>query len=154
MLAVYNTLKFLHIAAVIAWIGGGFALGILNARLGLSGDRAAIEVMSRQTLFFISRIAGPLAGVVLVAGIAMVAIGHIPPGALWLWWGVAGIAGFVLMGVVASGRAARALAALVPVATEDDPRIRTLRRRLRLLGIGIGLLMLSVVWAMVFKPAL
>jgi uncharacterized membrane protein len=154
MLAVYNTLKFLHIAAVIAWIGGGFALGILNARLGLSGDRAAIEVMSRQTLFFLNRIAGPLIGVVLVAGIAMAAIGHIPPGSFWLWWGLAGVAGFVLMGVVLTGRAARELGMLVPTATEDDPRIRALRRRLRLLGIGIGLLMLSVVWAMVFKPTL
>jgi uncharacterized membrane protein len=154
MFTVYNTLKVLHIAAVIAWVGGGFALGILNARLGLSGDRAAIEVMSRQTVFFLNRIAGPLVGVVLVAGIAMAAMGHIPPGSLWLWWGFAGVAGFVVMGVVLSGRAARALAALVPVATEDDPRIRALRRRLRLLGIGIGLLMLSVVWAMVFKPTL
>ena len=90
----------------------------------------------------------------LVAGIAMAAIGHIPPASLWLWWGVAGIAGFVLLGVISSGRAVRELAALVPVAGEDDPRIHALRRRLRLMGMGIGLLMLSVVWAMVFKPTL
>jgi hypothetical protein len=154
MLTAYSTLKFIHIAATIAWVGGGFALGILNARLGLSGDRAAIEVLSRQTLFFHMRIAGPLAGVVLVAGIAMAAIGHIPPGSLWLWWGFAGIAGFVLMGVVLSGQALKQLAALMPTTTEDDPRVRGLRRRLRLLGISIGLLMLSVVWAMVFKPTL
>jgi hypothetical protein len=56
--------------------------------------------------------------------------------------------------VVLTGRAARELGTLVPAATEDDPRIRALRRRLRLLGMGIGLLMLSVVWAMVFKPTL
>ena len=30
MLTAYNTLNFLHIAAAIAWVGGGFALGILN----------------------------------------------------------------------------------------------------------------------------
>jgi len=154
MLTLYNTLKLLHIAAVIAWVGGGFALGILNARLGLSGGRAAIEVMTRQTLFFHSRIAGPLVGVVLVAGIAMAAIGHMRPGSLWLWWGMAGVAGFILMGLVLPGRAVKELGTLVPTATEDDPRIRALRRRLRLLGIGIGLLMLSVVWAMIFKPAL
>ena len=154
MFAVYNTLKFLHIAAVIAWVGGGFALGILNARLGLTGDRAAIEVMSRQTMFFLNRIAGPVAGVVLVAGIAMAAIGHIPPLSLWLWWGVAGIVGFVVMGGVLSGRAAKELATLMPTTTEEDPRVRALRRRLRVLGISIGLLMLSVVWAMVFKPTL
>jgi uncharacterized membrane protein len=154
MLTLYNTLKLLHIAAVIAWVGGGFALGILNARLGLSGDRAAIGVMSQQTLFFHRRIAGPLVGLALVTGIAMAAIGHIPPLSLWLWWGLAGIAGFVLMAIVLSGRAVRELATLMPTATEDDPRIRSLRRRLRLLGFGIGLLMLSVVWAMVFKPTL
>lgn len=154
MFTVYNTLKFLHIAAVIAWVGGGFVLGILNARLGLSGDRAAIEVMSRQSLFFLDRIARPLVAVVLVAGIAMAAIGHIPPGSFWLWWGLAGIAGFVVLGIVLSGRAVRELAVLAPTTTEDDPRVRALRRRLRLMGISIGLLMLSVVWAMVFKPTL
>jgi uncharacterized membrane protein len=154
MFTAYNTLKFLHVAAVIAWVGGGFALGILNARVGLTGDRAAIEVMSRQTMFFLNRIAGPLAGVVLLAGIAMAAMGHIPPLSLWLWWGVAGIVGFIVMGGVLSGRAVRELATLMPTTTEEDPRVRALRRRLRLLGMSIGLLMLSVVWAMVFKPTL
>ncbi len=152
MFTAYNTLKFLHIAAVIAWVGGGFALGILSARVGATGDRTAIEVMSRQTMFFLNRIAGPLVGVVLLAGIAMAAMGHIPPLSLWLWWGVAGIVGFIVLGGVLSGRAVKELATLMPTTTEEDPRVRALRRRLRLLGMSIGLLMLSVVWAMVFKP--
>jgi uncharacterized membrane protein len=154
MVTPYNLLKFVHIAAVIVWVGGGFTLGILNARLGLSGDRAAIEVLARQTVFFLKRIVSPAATTVLVAGIGMVAVGHIPPGSLWILWGLAGMAGFFVLGVMMSGRAAAELAKLAPTTTEADPRIQALRRRLRRLGMGIGLMMLSVVWVMVFKPTL
>jgi hypothetical protein len=152
MLTTYNTLKFLHVAAVIIWVGGGFALGILNARLSLTGDRAAIEVLSRQTLFYLRRVIGPAAALVLLAGIGMTVVGHIPPGSFWIVWGYVGIAGFVVLGVILSGRAAAELARLAPTATEADLRIVAVRKRLRILGMSIGLLMATVVWAMVFKP--
>jgi hypothetical protein len=56
--------------------------------------------------------------------------------------------------VILSGRAAAELARLAPTATEADLRIVAVRKRLRILGMSIGLLMATVVWAMVFKPTL
>jgi uncharacterized membrane protein len=44
----YELLKFLHIAAVIAWLGGGIGITVLQVRIGTAGDRAALMSIGRQ----------------------------------------------------------------------------------------------------------
>ena len=73
-----------------------------------------------------------------------------PSGSLW---GLAGWVLFILLGVVATGRAAGELGRLAQTAP-GDPRIAALRGRLTAINVINLLILASVVFAMVFKPTL
>ena len=45
----YNLLKFIHVAAVIIWVGGLVALSVVNVRLARAGDRAVLASLAQQT---------------------------------------------------------------------------------------------------------
>lgn len=147
---VYNLFLFLHIAAVIVWIGGGFALVVLNARMARDPDPAATAVLSRQAAFFGRTVFGPAAMTTLAAGIVMIAVSGMGT-PLWVIWGVAGLVASSLIGAIPLRRTGQALAALHG---KGGSQSRALRRRLTLLSTIDLLLLLSVVWAMVFKPML
>jgi len=151
---IYNWMKFLHIAAVIVWVGGIVTLTIINARLGRAGDAAALASSARQTQFYGKAVVGPAAAVVLIAGIVMVLRAGLSFGAFWISWGFVGFIGFFLIGAIFCRRAGMELGKLASTAGPGDPRVVALQRRLTLLTIVNLLLLASVVWAMVFKPTL
>lgn len=151
-MTTYNLLKFIHVAAVVIWVGGGLALAILNARLGRAGDRHALAAVVRETVFFGRAVIGPAIGIVLFAGIAMVAVGRVPPRSAWIIWGLLAIVAFVLVGAVLTGRTGVELGRLTAVEPPDLPRIATLQRRMGVLMVLNFLILFSTIWAMVFKP--
>jgi uncharacterized membrane protein len=151
---VYLLLKFVHVAAVIAWVGGVFALIVLNARAANSGDAAARAALGRQSESFGRTVLGPAMGITLLAGIATAGSIGYPFSALWIVWGVVGLVLSILIGVVAVRRAAEELGALARSAGPDDPRVAAVGRRLASLNWLNLLVLVSVVWAMVFKPML
>lgn len=151
-MTAYNLLKFFHVAAVVIWVGGGFALAILNARLGRVGDRRALAAAARETVFFGRVIIAPAIGVVLFAGIAMVVVGHVPPRSAWVIWGLLAIAAFVLVGAIFTGRTGVELGRLAAAESPDLPRIAMLQRRMGVLMVLNFLILFSTIWAMVFKP--
>jgi uncharacterized membrane protein SirB2 len=148
----YNTLKFIHVSAVVLWVGGLVALSILNARLGRAGDRQVLAATARETAFFGRVVIAPSIGVVLFAGIAMVAVGHVPPRSAWIVWGLLGIVAFVLVGAIFTGRAGAQLSQLAAAERSDAARIAALQRRLSALTALNVLILFSTIWAMVFKP--
>jgi uncharacterized membrane protein len=152
--SLYLLLKFLHIAAVIIWVGGVFALAVLNARIAGLGDPAAQAVMGRQSEVFGRTVIGPAMLVTLIAGLWMAGQFGIPFTSLWIVWGLVGFVAFVLIGVIAVSRVAAELSALARSAGVNDPRVAALGRRLGVLNAINLLLLASVVWAMVFKPTL
>jgi uncharacterized membrane protein len=152
--SLYLWLKFVHVAAVTVWIGGVVALMVLNARFARLGDVAAQAAMGRQSEDFGRTVIGPAMAVTLLAGLWMAGQFGIPFTSLWIVWGLVGFISFVLIGIVATGRAAGELGALASTAGPDDPRVASLRGRLQALGALNLLLLASVIWAMVFKPTL
>jgi uncharacterized membrane protein len=151
--ALYLFLKFLHVLAVIVWVGGTVALVAINAHLARTGDAAGMVIMGGQSDFFGRVAIGPAMVIALIAGVATAARIGFPFTSLWIIWG---IAGFIISGglVAAIGRSARELGELAPQAPPVDARVDTLRRRLTLLNTINLILLASVVWAMVFKPTL
>ncbi|HET7370477.1 MAG TPA: hypothetical protein VFK45_06520 [Gammaproteobacteria bacterium] len=147
---VYNLFLFLHIAAVIVWIGGAFALVVLNGRIANEPDPAAAAVLNRQVAYFGRTVFGPAVMTTLAAGIVMVAVSGMGM-PLWVIWGVAGLIASSLIGAIPERRAGQALAALHG---KGGTQWLALRRRMTLLSTVNLLLLLSVVWAMVFKPML
>jgi len=71
---IYALFKFLHIVAVVVWVGGLLTIGVLNARFVRRENPAALAAMARHSRFIATSIAGPAAGIALVAGIAMMKV--------------------------------------------------------------------------------
>lgn len=153
MLTWYNLFKFLHVVAVIVWVGGVITLAIVNARLARERDRAAAQALARQSAFFAQRVVGPSVGLTLVAGIAMLAVnGWSAP--FWVQWGFAAIVAAAILGGGVQRRAARRVAELSATPNADPARVIAARRTVATLGVVLIAILLSTVWVMVFKPTL
>ncbi|MGH3442362.1 MAG: DUF2269 family protein [Nitriliruptorales bacterium] len=149
---LYATLEFVHVVAVIVWIGGVLAVAALNMRLARGEDADASLALTRHTNLFGQAVIAPAAAVTLLAGIATAAVGGLSFAALWLVWGLAGVAVSLALGATVIRRAGERLE--VALTAGETTEVTDLRRRLQVLG-GVNLLvLLSVVWAMVTKPTL
>ena len=151
MTMLYTVSKFLHILGAIVWIGGIVAVSILNARLVRDEDPVVIAPLARQSAFFGKSVLGPAAGVTLAAGIVMLAVAGIGfP--LWIIWGLVVM---FLSGAIGSNvlqPASTRLGRHIESADPDVAAIELLRQRIvRFSAINI-LLLISAVWAMVFRP--
>jgi uncharacterized membrane protein len=101
MESLYPWLKFAHVAAVAVWVGGVFALTVLNARLASMGEPAAVAALGQQSEAFGRTVIGPAMGIVLIAGLWMAGQFGIPFTSLWIVWGLVGFVVFILLGVFA-----------------------------------------------------
>lgn len=153
MYLLYNLFKFLHIVAAIVWIGGVLAIGVLNARLAREREHGALVALASQSSLYGQRIIGPAAVTALLSGIGMTAVAGI--GApLWVVWGLAGIFASLALGAVFIRRAAAELSAVAQASASAGSSMPVLQRRLAVLNTINLLVLVSVVWAMVFKPVL
>lgn len=151
-MSIYELFKFLHIAAVIVWIGGLVAIGIINARVARHRDAPAMTALIEASAFFGRTVVAPAAVLTLAAGIVMVLSAEMTFATLWIAWGLCGIAVSLLLGATLIRRAGEELAGVAQAAGTETARISALQRRLRTLNVVNLLVLFSVVWAMVFKP--
>jgi uncharacterized membrane protein len=150
----YLFLKFLHVTGVIVWVGGMLTLLIINALVGRGGDMAQLAALGQQSEFYGRSVIGPAMAVTLLAGLAAATRVGYPFSSPWIVWGLVGFVGAVALGAIAVPRTARALGDLAGSAGSNDSRVAALGRQLGLLNVLNVLLLLTVVWAMIFKPTL
>lgn len=151
MSTLYNILKFLHVSAVIIWLGAIITVAVLFARLAREREIGALQFLARQAEFVGRALIGPAAVVAVLAGGALVwEMGIGMPA--WAWWGVIGFFLSLTLGAGLMQRTGRKLGAVVASPNPDAAAIDGLQRRLRLLGTVNIIVLLSVVWAMVAKP--
>lgn len=152
---VYTTAKFVHVTAVIVWLGGQVAIAVLNARMARAHDATQMAPLTRASRFFGTAVAGPAAGLTLVAGIVMMASAELSFGVLWIAWGLGALVLSMLLGATVMRRAGEQLAtAMGEGGSGAHGRIEALQGRLRTLGMLNLLVLFSAVWAMVAKPTL
>jgi uncharacterized membrane protein len=148
----YEVLKFLHVVAVIGWVGGAVALTVLQARLGAAGDRAALMGVGRQMEAFGKIYYSPLAVATLVTGILMVAttdgLSFEDP---WIVIGIAGVAVTLGIGLGLISPMGRKLLAASQATPPDGAAIATLSQRMRILSLLNLAILFFAVWAMVTK---
>lgn len=154
MVTIYTLFKFVHVLAVIVWVGGLTTISLITARLGREQDPSAQAAMARQSAFLGQSVIGPSAGVTLIAGIIMVVDSGIGFDTLWIAWGLVGVVVSVALGATVLRKAGEQLKELAPTADPGDPRVTALQNRLRVTGLFNLLLLVSVVAMMVFKPTL
>lgn len=152
MFTVQTIFFFLHIIGVIAWLGGWTALWVLQVRLRKEQDSSVQVALLRQSDFYGRAVVGAAAVLTLIAGLVLADREDVGFGTAWIIWGIAGLV--VSMGL--SGSAIRAtrvkLERLLTNAPAGDPERAATQRRLDLLNAINLLILLSVVFAMVFKP--
>jgi uncharacterized membrane protein len=152
MFSLYLTLKFIHVVAVIFWIGGVMAMSVFTFRAARA-SQPALAVTIGHAIFYGQKVVGPLSGVVLLAGIVMVIrakIGFMTP---WVLWGFSGIAIHILLGVTVIRKNSERLLQLASAALPDTAALGAALRRQRSLVTIYLFIMLSTIWAMVVKPA-
>jgi uncharacterized membrane protein len=153
MNTVYTLFKFLHVVGAIGWIGGTVTFSILSARLASERNQAVLEAITRLMRINGMTVIGPASGLTLIAGIVMIAVSGLGM-PLWVIWGLAAIVLSVALGVALISRTSKELREVAAAAKLDEPRLSALQQRLVVLNIINVLVLLSAVWAMVFKPAL
>ncbi len=148
----YNVIKFVHVTAVIVWLGGLVTLTLLGARLARASDPTAIRLFGEQSTFFGRKVQNPAAVIALLAGLVL--MGMLKTMTFWLGWGlVALIVSLGLDGAVLR-RATRELTEIAAAASPDADRLEALRRRIQL-GAWLNIaILVSTVFVMIVKPAL
>jgi uncharacterized membrane protein len=153
METIYTLFKFLHIAGVIGWIGGVVSFSILSARVAREKDQAVLEALTGLMRFNGMAVIGPASGLTLIAGIVMLAVSGLGV-PLWVIWGFAAMIVSVALGATLIRRANEEVREVAARAEPGEQRLSGLQQRLLMLNIINVLLLLSAVWAMVFKPTL
>jgi uncharacterized membrane protein len=151
---VYDLFKFIHIVAVIVWIGAGVTFLILNTRLAAARDHAGVKALASQSEWFGKRVFSVAAAVTLIAGIIMVLVSDDTVAGfadLWITIGFVGIALSIVFGAVLSQRAGNELEAVVAADGPESSQVAVLQRRLNLYGAIDLAILLVVVAAMVWK---
>ena len=148
----YEILKFLHVAAVITWVGGAVAFAFLQARLRRAGDRATLMGVGRQMETMGKVFFSPLAAATLLTGILMVAttdgLSFSDP---WVVIGLAGIAVTLGIGLGVIAPSGKKLAAASQATPPDGAAIASLSQRMTMLTMINIVILFFVVWAMVTK---
>jgi uncharacterized membrane protein len=149
-----NFFKFLHVLAVIVWVGGVLTVNVLQVLTGKGHDRAAQASLLRLSELYGRAVIAPAAALTLLTGLVRVEQIDVGYGTFWVVGGIAAVIGSLAIGATlirATNAELRRVAADAPA---DDPRWPTTQRRaVTLYGINL-LLLLSAVWAMEFKPTL
>jgi len=151
---IENLFKFLHVLAVIVWLGGVLTVNVLQVLTGRGQDRAAKSSLLGLSDLYGRAVIAPAAAVTLLTGLVRVEQINVGYGTFWVAWGFAAVAGSLALGATLIRATNAALRRLTEEAAVDDPRWRTLQRRAATLyGINL-LLLLSALWAMEYKPTL
>ena len=146
----YTTVKFVHVVAAMAWLGGGLAMLVASALVAGDPDPSArlrfMGLMNRLALpFFI-----PASLTVLLSGLAMA----------WLWVGfseawlvlaLAGIAFSIGMGVGFIKPVGERISARAASEGASPPVVADLDRLTRIGRFDYSI-MLAIVALMIFKP--
>ena len=154
MLNAYNVLKFLHVLAVILWVGGVSGLSFVTWRLRRERNREVLAALLNQATTFGQRVAGPASFIVLLTGPMMVGMAKIGFGTFWVLWGFAGLTAHFWIGATALRRRTSALLQLASVGSGDDAALLLAARRLWSAQLIYLAIMAAVVAAMVLKPTL
>ena len=149
-----NLFKFLHVLAVVVWVGGVLTVNLLQILTGRGHDRAAQLSLLRLSDLYGRAVIAPAAALTLLTGLVRVEQIDVGYGTFWVAWGLAAVLGSLAIGATLIRTTNAELRRVAADAPADDPRWPALQRRAATLYAVNLLLLLSALWAMEFKPTL
>lgn len=149
----YGVYKFLHVSAAVIWVGSGFGLFVLTARMKRIGDRAGVLAIGRHAETLGKTLFAPASLATLAFGILMVATTDaLSFTDTWIIVGLVGIALSIVIGMGMISPTGKRLGETVIEKGPDAPEIDQLVSRLVTLNAVDLVILFGVIWAMVLKP--
>lgn len=145
-------LLWIHIVAVIIWLGGVFMLGLLFERAQRSQDEATVLSLTRMSEFLGKAVFNPAGIITLAAGIWLVFELDYEFSEAWISIGFLGIAAGAILGMAYYPKAYRAVQQGIEADGLLGNETLAALRRLRLVSTLEWVFLIFVVWAMVFQP--
>ena len=153
MFDLYTVMKFVHVLAAIAWVGGAIMLDMLISQARRSGSQSDVLMLLAKTERYGKTFFSPSAVLVLVAGIVMASIGGIMA-APWVSFGFLGVFISAGLGMGYLTPKSRQLRQMIEARGMQDPEAVALGSRMMLISRIDLVLLVLVVAAMVFKPGM
>jgi uncharacterized membrane protein len=149
---VYEALTFLHIGAVIVWLGAGVLLAVLIFAAERSGDRMKEAGYHQDVAWLAPRLFIPASLSTLVFGVLAALEGPWSFDELWIIIGLAGWAASFLLGFFYFRTEGERIGALVEQQGPAHPEVQRRIRRLNIVDRVQVLVLFLVVASMTIKP--
>jgi uncharacterized membrane protein len=149
---VYLLIKWLHVLAAITALGANITYGFWITRA--TRDPAVLPFTLRSIKIIDDRIANPAYGVLLITGLAMAWVGQLPLRTPWL---ATALVLYVVMAVVAGAGYTPALKrqmAALDRSGAGSAEYKAAAAHGQRLGAVLGIIVITIVFLMVVKPAL
>lgn len=147
-------LLFLHVLSVTVWVGGVLTLNVLAVRVGRGPDRSVQAELLRLSDLYGRAVIAPAGILTLITGLLLVNEHHLSFGTLWVAWGLVGLIASVTLGATLIRATQVDLRRLTERPTDDVTLRLSRQRRAAILYAVNVLILVSIVWAMVFKPTI
>ncbi|HXG77579.1 MAG TPA: DUF2269 family protein [Gaiellaceae bacterium] len=150
-MSAYDIWLFVHVSAVVVWLGGGFAAQVLTVLAKRSGDPARVGALGRDLGFMATKVFLPASLVVFATGVLLTEDGGWSWSEPFVWLGVLGWAGVSL---AAFGYVTREIGAVGARMAAEGPSPALAARvgRLVLLARIFLLVLFAIVFLMTVKP--
>src|SRR5436309_2740548 len=148
----YATFKAVHVGFAVIWIGGGFLLTILGIIAERENDPAGLAAIARQAALVGQKLFSPAAGIVLLAGIAMMINTNWGWGHFWITAGLVGFASSFVTGIAVLAPRSKRLHELMQTAGPTAPETQAAIKSILLIARFDMAVLLLVIIDMVVKP--
>jgi uncharacterized membrane protein len=157
---LFPYLLFLHVLGAIVAFGPAFTFSIIGAMGGAEPQHANFATRVSEALT--SKRVLPVGFTLPITGLAMIAVVGINPLERERWWLALGIVLYVIAygyGFFVQRKLVERVIEITstpppPGASGPPPELMALVRRIQLGGIGMGLLIVAIVFLMVVKPVI
>jgi uncharacterized membrane protein len=152
VITVYDVVKFVHVLLAIIAVGFNISYGIWLSRAARDPDHRMHVLRGIKVLD--DRFANPAYALLLVTGLIMIAISGVRITDFWI---AASLALYGLLVVVGAGfytPTLRRQIEVLEVQGPTSPDFQRLAVRSRLIGMGLAIPTLTIVFLMVTKPTL
>jgi uncharacterized membrane protein len=148
----YATFKAVHVGFAVIWIGGGTLLTILGIIAERTRDPAQLATVARQAALVGQKLFSPSAGIVLLAGIAMMINTNWGWGHFWITAGLIGFASTFVTGIAVLAPRSHRIDELIRTVGVEAPETQAAIKQLLLIARFDVAVLLLVIIDMVVKP--
>ena len=149
---LYEILLFVHITAVVVWVGGAIALQVVGGRFAAASDPVASAAYGQHTADLGTKLFMPASIAVLASGIWMVADAGIDWEEPFVVYGIAAIVVSTIIGAAVLGPQSAKLASLVQEKGPAAPEIAVATKKFLTIARVDTVILLSAIFMMAVKP--